>query len=71
MITATTAETEAATTAATNHINDEHSVPTEPTVINTKEASFAKEPLSLSVSLPIAGHTIRSATNLFNLMYTW
>ena len=34
-----------------DYSNNEHGAPTEPTVINTKEASFAEEPLSLAVSL--------------------
>ena len=56
-----------ATTAETNHINDENSVSTPSTV----GASIIDEPISLSINLPIAGHTLRSATNLFNLIYTW
>ena len=47
---------------------------TAPTVINTKGGSggiVTDSPLSLSISIPLAGHTLRSATNLFNLMYTW
>lgn len=39
-------------------------------VINTAERR-TEDAISLSVSLPIAGHTLRSATNLFNLLYTW
>ena len=31
----------------------------------------AEDAITLSISLPIAGHTLRSATNLFNLLYTW
>ena len=39
-------------------------------VINTAERR-TEDAISLSISLPIAGHTLRSATNLFNLIYTW
>ena len=56
-------------TAAT-HINDEHSVQERATV-PTASTMGIENPLSLSISIPLAGHTLRSATNLFNLMYTW
>ena len=54
--------------------NAQQNVPTG-SVINTVEvtapATATEAPISLSISLPIAGYTLRSATNLFNLIYTW
>ena len=44
-------------------------------VINTAEATASttasEDAITLAISLPIAGHTLRSATNLFNLICTW
>ena len=47
--------------------NAQHTVPTVPTIPTVG----SEDAISLSISLPIAGHNLRSATNLFNLIYTW